>query len=178
MANGLIPITPTSISHTGTSATINANGGVDFTAVTELNLIGVFSADYDNYLILFDATCTNSLNLYYQWLSSTTPATGTDYTMQLMYANVTTLNSSRSTGLTFGRWGSILSNSYPAGQAFHIYGPFLAAPTVTRNVSADSGPRMQEFVSTHSLSTSYDGIRLFPSASDFTGTVRVFGYEE
>ena len=178
MANGLIPITPTSISHTGTSATINANGGVDFTAATELNLIGVFSADYDNYLILFDATCTSNLNLFYHWLSSTTPATGTDYTYQSMYASVGTLSSGRLTGLTYGRWGSILSTTYVSGQAFHIYGPFLAAPTVTRNVSADGGPSMQEFVSTHSLSTSYDGIRVFPSASDFTGTVRVFGYEE
>jgi hypothetical protein len=50
--DGLVIMTPTSIAHAGTSASINADGGVDFTAVTSLSLNGVFTSAHDNYLIV------------------------------------------------------------------------------------------------------------------------------
>ena len=50
-APGMVLLKPTSIAHSGTSASIGANGQVTFTAVTSLSLNGVFSADFDNFLL-------------------------------------------------------------------------------------------------------------------------------
>ena len=52
--NGLHLITPTSIASTGTgnSSSINTNGSVTFSTCATLSLNGVFSADYDNYMIV------------------------------------------------------------------------------------------------------------------------------
>jgi hypothetical protein len=64
--DGLVSMTPSSIAHSGTSASINADGGVDFTAVTELSLNGVFTSDYDNYLIVMRFTDTTAIWLLLQ----------------------------------------------------------------------------------------------------------------
>lgn len=52
--NGLILLKPTTVDKTGGSstATISANGSVEFSACLSLRLNGVFSADYDNYMIV------------------------------------------------------------------------------------------------------------------------------
>ena len=174
--DGLISMTPTSIAHAGTSATINADGGVDFSAVTSLSLNGVFTGDYDNYLIVFEASATANAIPEIRLRASGTDATAANYTWQWLQANGATVDGLRVTSDTEGLLGYVGTN--PNGVHLHVYGPALAQPTAIRtvNVGSRDGARMLDAVTTHSLSTSYDGITFF--SATFTGNVHVFGYEE
>ena len=177
--DGLIVMTPTSIDVTGTSGSINADGGVDFTAVTALSLNGVFTSSYDNYLIVanYDASADNIVT--FRLRASGTDATAGNYTRQWLEADgAATPNgfrSSSTTAMGFGYQGTEWN-----GQAFHVYGPYLAQPTASRgvNVASTSGARLLDYASTHSLSTSYDGFTLLPGSGNITGNITVFGYEE
>lgn len=52
--SGLVPIVPSSITVSSGSATVDNEGKVTFTGVGTLSLDGLFSADYDNYLLYID----------------------------------------------------------------------------------------------------------------------------
>ena len=179
--DGLVTMTPTSIAHSGTSATINADGSVDFSAVTSLSLNGVFTSSFDNYLINVRLNVSTDDNIYIRYRASGTDATATNYTRQYLAVGGTLkvgerITSASVAGITYA---SSASNN---GVAVHVYGPYLAQPTASRSVTTSGylNAFMQDEATTHSLSTSYDGFTIFPAtgALTITGNIAVFGYEE
>lgn len=179
--DGLIIMRPTSIAYAGTTAGINADGGVDFTAVTSLSLNGVFTSAYDNYLIVIAGNGSANNQFFYGRLrASGTDASGSDYARQRLFASSTTVGGSRLTGQDKATIGAYDSEQRD-GSHIHVYGPFLAQPTAFRQTGmhGDAGAVLGDTASTHSLSSSYDGITIFPESPDtLTGNVAVFGYEE
>lgn len=173
----LVSMKPTSISHSGTSASVNNNGGVDFTAVTSLSLNGVFTGDYDNYRVVMQFVDTNQSGFSIRFRASGTDASGANYTYQDLHADGG-VTGSRTTGATQLVTG--VGDQLVTGHTMHIYGPYLAQPTAHRslNTSGANGTALYDFAGTHSLSTSYDGLTVYPNAGSFTGTVHVFGYRE
>lgn len=175
-APGMVLLTPTSITHSGTSASIGANGQVTFTAVTSLSLNGVFSATYDNYVISVRLTSSvGQMTTFRMRAAGTDNSTASSYTRQGIYADSTTVAASR-TSSTFG----YLAPSYGvqrAGFTAHFYGPFLAQPTVTRSISASDylSAYLEDYACTHNQSTSYDGFTLIPEAGNITGALTVMG---
>jgi hypothetical protein len=182
--DGLISMTPTSITHSGTSATINADGGVDFTAVTSLSLNGVFTSDYDNYLIVIrhrGVSGSGNQILVMRMRAAGSDASGSNYVSQELSANSTTVSSSRTASRT-NAYVAHANADLEGGDQIHVYGPALAQPTAFRNVSfygRSNTAAITDFASTHSLSTAYDGFNLAGNdGNGFTGNVHVFGYEE
>jgi hypothetical protein len=179
--DGLVSMKPTSIAHSGTSASINADGGVDFTAVTELSLNGVFTSDYDNYLVVLGYDCSvDTVALQIRLRVSGADATAANYARQYLQASGTSVGALRLTGAT--NW-AVAGGDVENGETIHIYGAFLAQPTAYRHVSTNSYTSGQDReildnAGTHSLSTSYDGFTLFPDTGSITGNIHVFGYEE
>ena len=176
---GLVSMKPTSIAFAGTNAAINANGGVDFTAVTSLSLDGVFTADHDNYVVyITHEAAMSGYNLWYRLRASGTDATATDYVRQNLAAQSTSVSAARNSSVARGNIG--LTSTAQFGDTLHVYGPYLAQPTASRSVTGSGhlGAYISDEACTHSLSTSYDGITIFPDTVDITGTVHVFGYEE
>jgi hypothetical protein len=174
--DGLVSMTPTSIAHSGTSASINADGGVDFTAVTSLSLNGVFTSEIDNYLIVFSASVTANTVAEFRLRAAGSDATAANYTWQWLQAGGSTVDGLRVSSDTEGIFGYFSTSEN--GVHMHVYGPALAQPTAVRgvNVASFSGARLMDTATTHSLSTAYDGITFFTGT--FTGNVHVFGYEE
>jgi len=175
-APGMVLLTDYTITHAGTSATLT-NGQVTFTGVTSLSLNGVFTADFDNYVVSIRgiiATSGGSIDARYR--SSGTDASGSNYARQLMEAANTNVSANRSTGQTSHPFMG-MNNASEQGAYVMIYGPHLAQPTAYRNVGVHSfsGAYMQEYAGTHSLSTSYDGFTLIPSANSITGALQVYG---
>jgi hypothetical protein len=178
--DGLVSMTPTSIAYSGTSAGINADGGVDFSAVTSLSLNGVFTSAYDNYLIVtrFTNTAAGNHNQFRLRASGSDNSTANSYVYQRLEATSTNVAGSRTTSnLTFL---SRESATDPSGILTHIYGPYLAQPTALRTVDASArlGGYITDIACTHNQSTAYDGFTVFPDSGSITGTVHVFGYEE
>jgi hypothetical protein len=177
--DGLVSMAPTSIAYSGTSAGINADGGVDFSAVTSLSLNGVFTSDYDNYLIVVRKVSSVATGVQGRLRLSGTDATATNYTFQLLRADGSAVSGQRFTTQDHVRvfgGGTALRD----GGSLQVYGPALAQPTAFRSTTVDSylNANLDDLAGTHSLSTAYDGISFIPASGDITGNVHVFGYEE
>jgi hypothetical protein len=176
--DGLVSMTPTSIAAGSGTATINADGGVDFSAVTSLSLNGVFTSDYDNYLIVMrHSSGADAASVTFRLRALGTDASAGNYTQQFIYASLTTLAGNRNTSQT--SWRVFYSDDgLRSGNNVHLYGPNLAQPTAYRSigVSGYQDAYIEDLAGTHSLSTAYDGCTFI--SSGITGNVHVFGYEE
>lgn len=177
-APGMVLMKPTSIAHSGTSATLGANGQVTFSAVTSLSLNGCFTADFDNYVVsIRHVANTGNQRLHIRLRASGSDASGTDYTWQALTASSTSVTAARSTSQTEFRLGQS-SVTHRSGSSIFMYGPFLAQPTAARNVdvSGTLDAYIMDAANTHSLSTSYDGFTMLPEGvSEFTGALAVYG---
>ena len=178
--DGLVSMTPTSISYSGTSATINTNGGVDFTAVTSLSLNGVFTSNHDNYLVVIQlqGDVTGAYLQARLRAAGTDNSTASSYVRQRLDANNITIQSDRTTSdLTH-----ILRelSAITSGCDLYVYGPALAQPTAMRSVTVGgrNGGWISDLATSHNQSVSYDGFTIYPTSGNVTGNVHVFGYEE
>jgi hypothetical protein len=170
-------IKPTSIANSGGSASIGTNGQVTFSGVTSVSLNGVFSADFDNYVVSVRAVLASGgtgLSIRYRVAGS--DASGANYTRQNLDAGGTAVTASRNSSETSTRIGFV-SATQRDGTNVYIYGPYLAQPTATRctSVSGSSSAYLYDVASTHSLSTSYDGLTVLTSSSSITGALQVYG---
>lgn len=180
--SGLVTMTPTSIDHVGTSASINANGGVDFEGVTSLSLNGVFKGGddgFDNYVVMLSGTVSaGGAYVAHRYLSQGLPALGSDYTYEYLEAeggNVTSVRTSKDHARFAGFNAPLIQ-----GVTLNLYGPSLGSPTAWRSVTHNSygSAAISDYAGTHSLSESYDGLTIFPASSTITGNVIVMGYAE
>ena len=177
--NGLVVMTPSSIAYSGTSASINADGSVDFSAVTSLSLNGVFTSSYDNYMVTIRLNSSASTDTLARLrIGGTDNSTASSYVYQSMNADGTTVNAARSTQ-TYWAWGRSQAVQR-TGQTIYLFGPNLSQPTAMRQVSANdaSSARIYDTSGTHNQSTAYDGFTIYPNSGNFTGLVTVFGFNQ
>jgi hypothetical protein len=175
-APGMVLMNPTSIAYSGTSATLGANGQVTFSAVTSLSLNGVFTADFDNYVISISSTvATGDVGLRMRLRLSGTDAT-TNYVRQYLSVDGSSINAGRETSQSEAGLGAVRT-SFTNGQTVMIYGSSLAQATAFRSIDVDgiSSAYIQEWAGTHSTATAYDGVTLFPTSSNITGALQVYG---
>lgn len=170
-------ITPTSIVVAGGTASVGQFGKVSFSAATSLSLNGVFSSTYDNYMVVGRYVGTANLpSVMYRLRVSGSDATGANYANQYLYATSTSVTAARASSQTAGQAG-IVDDEQRSGDVMYFFGPYLAQPTAHRHVSVagHSGGTIFDDATTHSLSTSYDGITFYPSSGSFSGEIAVYG---
>jgi hypothetical protein len=173
--NGLILLTPTSIVTSG-SSTITANGSVSVVNDQYLTLNGVFSADYDNYMLVIQMKSDNLVGYIGCRLASGGTWAGTDYTQQYLETDNTTVFGYRATSYNSIDSGYI-QNALTSGSITWLYGPYLAQPTAARSTWASTrdSARTTDVATTHSLSTSYDGLGFYNGVTTFSGRIAVYG---
>lgn len=182
IGDGLVTMTPASITFTGTSAVVNSVGGVDFVALTNLSLNGIFTSDYENYLIVIRAKANAGQEEFGARLrvAGVDASGASDYARQRFYVGGAdfTLATERTTDSSFEF--CIIDNQGMSGAHVHLYGPYLAQETAMRSigVNGEAGGYITDYAGVHSLTTSYDGLTLTPTGNNFTGNLHVFGYEE
>lgn len=176
---GMVLLTPTSVDITGggsETATIGANGSVEFSACATLSLNGVFSADYDNYMVGIRSSSSTTATYFRLRSSGTDESSASNYyTSQYLIVSSTSVLGGRSSQ-NYARIGAN-GGTLKSGDNVNIYGPYLAQPTAWRNtnVSASSGGYIEDWANTHSQSLSYDGFTFYPSSGTFDGLVSVYG---
>lgn len=181
--NGLILLTPTSVTAagSGSSATINANGSVSFSTANSISLNGVFSADYDNYRIVVRHTASggNGTLKFRMRASGTDNTTASSYTTQYLYASTTSVSGFRQATSQgeLNRYGNV-----ETGFIVDFYGPYLAQPTALRSVTVSldntiDTPVIYDCAATHNQSTAYDGFSFYTGTTlaTLTGRVAVYG---
>lgn len=177
--DGYEMMVPTSIASTGSgnSSSISTNGSVSFSSCATLELRGVFTSSYDNYLMVMRYTSTvGGTTISIQLMSGTTPAAGaTDYVYQYAYASSSSVSGARTTQSS---WSIVGVGTGMNGATVSMFGPYLAQPTVVRALSSrdNLGAELFDNAATHALSTSYDGLKLTTGASGLaTGLVAIYG---
>ena len=180
--NGLYLIKPTSIVSTGTgnSSSINTNGSVTFSTCATLSLNGVFSADYDNYMIVMRHVSNLGGN-YIMYLrmraSGTDNSTASSYVQQQLGANAGTVSGSRTTS---NQARILISDSNArSGTTMWFYGPYLSQPTAVRSISVGGylSANFEDDAVTHNQSVAYDGFTLIQESASatYSGLLGVYG---
>ena len=143
----------------------------------------MFSATYDNYLILRNNVVgSTGGSLGIRLRASGSDASGSNYNRQNVTIITTTTTPSLSSSQT--SWGRVLgdytdSTDYTDGQ-LRICNPFSAKPTsIMSDIQIDnSSPYIYLHSGNHSLSTSYDGFTVIASSGNITGSISVYGYNK
>jgi len=178
---GLVLINPTSIANSGGSASASG-GAVTFSAVNSVSLNGVFSSTYENYRVVYSVSASSAAAYIQGRLrASGTDATGSDYSWQEWYGDGTTVAAARTTSTTFFRVGYNHNSSNGSNGTFDFFNPFAAAYTRVIGVYSYLNGTSTSLVGisnvgNQTLTTSYDGLTLYPGSGTMTGTVRVYGY--
>jgi hypothetical protein len=171
---GLKLIVPTSVAGSGVS--VSASGKVTFTAATTMNINGCFTSTYDNYLIVMRSTASTYVDIRMRLRVGGTDATGVNYAYQLLQADSTSVSAARNAANDFLRIADG-SSTQRDGTHIYMYGPALAQPTAARSVYVLGylNAALGAHAGTHSLSTAYDGMTLYPSSGNFTGALTIYG---
>jgi hypothetical protein len=156
---------------------------VSFTAATAaspVDLIGCFTSDYLNYLVKINLTAaTANVEISAQMLSGTTPASGGNYRLAGTGATGAAVASDD---------GALARTTIPVtfstangtvGAELLLYQPQTAVRTnFFCDFFYDDGGTLiyRRYGGQHNLANSYDGLRIFSSSGNITGTATVYGY--
>jgi hypothetical protein len=145
------------------------------------NLTSIFSATYDDYLLVVSgASSTSAVVDTFQMLNGTTPATGADYN----YSRWSSSGPTAPTAATNQTSGYLITTgTTPQNYTINISNPFLAAKTQLNafgQYGANTDVAYIEMLSTtHKLTTSYNGISFIATGTTWTaGKVTVYGYRK
>jgi hypothetical protein len=155
-----------------------------FSAVASQSVNDVFSATYNNYLILFNNLTMSSDG----WMNmrmrvSGADETGANYRYQELSASSSTVAGARATGQT--AWANInyaqTGNQNP--NTLTIFNPFATSPTsIVSNQAPVSNGNIEVFAKSFGLNTntSYTGFSFYPASAGptLTGSVSVYGYNK
>lgn len=175
---GLVPVAPSAVS--GTGATASPNGIISFTGSTSVSVDGIFSTDFDNYLVLIDVSSASAASQIFARLRyASADDSAANYNTQFLYANGATTTAAQFKGanswqLTAG------GTSVGHGIEARLYGP--AQPRLTKGIadSIDYDVSDVTIASRIVLGTknaaAANGLTFFANTGTITGTAQVFAY--
>lgn len=177
VGDGLVPITPSSVTYTGTSASIRSAGIVDYSAVTALTLNGIFSTDYLTYVLTFVDSLGTAGYRQVNLTSGGSADTTANYDYQRAIFNGSAVGS-RSTNqnelyaLRCGSFDDSISTLY-------VFRPADTTATQFRcvNQTLESSVQLREDAAGHTVSSAFDGLYLYNSTG-MSGVVTIYGFEE
>lgn len=140
-----------------------------------VNIDNCFSSTYQNYIIYTNVSGTAGTDLKFQLRASGTSAT-TNYTTQALQANGTTVSGSRAT--VDPNWiGGATRTSGRTFNILNVSNPFAAAETSYYSQTQDpaSNALIDIRSGNNTNATSYDGISIYVSSGNMTGSIRVYG---
>jgi hypothetical protein len=146
-----------------------------FSAVSAVNLTAnIFSATYDNYIVLVNATFgAASGTLQARMRASGTDNTSNEYIRQFMRGTSTSVATNTDTG-TFFNIGDLV-NTYRNIFKIELNQPAAAVVTTGHVIGSRSG-YVNLTTLTHNVATAFDSITIYPDTSTITGKIQVFGY--
>jgi len=148
----------------------------DFSTVSGIQINNCFTSLYDQYLLTFSGTATNDISFQIRLRAGGVDST-TGYKWQRLFANNTTVTASQDLAATVGNIGGAISGANTACSA-RICDPARAVATTIIGDGADFRPRLDWYLTSHTVATAYDGFNLYPNAGTISGSVYVYGYRK
>jgi hypothetical protein len=157
-----------------TNGTVSTTGKVTFSAVSSISVNDVFSATYDNYLVLYVGTKSTGTTMNLRYRVSGADDSTSNYERQNLTANSTTISGQRALSANV----HLLTNENESRDALELlfYKPFLTENTMVL-AKQTAGTSSTTSGGNHGGSTSFTGFTLYPSSGTITGTIRVYGYK-
>lgn len=169
-------IAPSSVAGTGVS--VSNIGSILISAASSASINGVFTSQYDNYLLLADLTFSVSSLLKVNLRAGGSDSTAANYNYQAVQGSGTAAGAGAATGQT-----AFFFSNTPGGQVdceVKLYGPAIA--TATRYSSefyglAGGAQNVGVIGGSNGLTSVFDGLTLAPSGGGtMTGNVRIYGF--
>jgi hypothetical protein len=147
-----------------------------FSAVSSQSVNDVFSATYENYMLVLNVLSSAADNIIRLRLrASGTDASGSDYNSQALVVFSTTVSGSRITSAS--SLDIFRQDTSWNGATSFIHKPNLATATQfnTSNAWSLEGARIGLYTGSHSLTNAYTGYTLLPASGTITGTISTYG---
>lgn len=173
----LTGIVPTSV----LGGTVSANGQITFTNASSVSVRGAFTTDYDNYRFVWNSTTRSAAQSTQFRLS----AAGADITTAT-YAWLRGQDQGTSRSITSGTASTAMPLDSPIAVAqtsdgyVDIFGPALPGGTSLLGLAvvydATNGATQVQVSARNTTNGAVDGFTIFPTTGTFTGTLRIYGY--
>jgi len=143
--------------------------------VSSVTVTGAFSADYDNYRIIYSGGVSSAAVTN---LALKLGASATGYYSSTFYAAVGSATVSNAGVNNGGSWTyGGLATTTSTSMDFDLMNPFLAKTTVFANGTYTDTTTFGTTNGVHSVATSYADFTVTPGSGTLTGgTIRVYGY--
>jgi hypothetical protein len=178
LTSGMNPVIPTSA--TGTGVSLGASGKVTMTATPAVTVNGCFISTYENYLLLINIPTGGAGNHILQLAAGGTLTSAANYDTQVFSSSSASVTAGTSLAAT--SWSAMGAAAAIHDSNWYLYRPQLAVATVgDMSVLSTPNPMTTSAVFSkkgflHRLGTSYDGFVLTTSSGTFSGSIRVYGY--
>lgn len=151
-----------------------------FSAASTVSVNNCFTSTYVNYRVLVSFATTAADQAVYLKMRASSVDSSTGYYSSSNYITQGTAfaNWSNATNATQLYTGTTRTNGTPT-HIYDIQNPQLTQATALHMTVNDFyGTTMLGTImwANHSVATAYDGFTLYPAASTFSGTVRIYGY--
>jgi len=145
------------------------------TGVSSVTVTGAFSADYDNYRIIYTGgTQSAGVNID---LTIGGSSTGYYSALQFQASNSGTVSAAGQTNASLWQWVGGATAGQATHASFDLFGPFLSAYTKLRNGQYQNDNNFGTVNGEHRVASSYTSFTLLPASGTLTGgTIRVYGY--
>jgi hypothetical protein len=171
---GLVDITPSTISVSGGSGSVSTTGAVSFTSASAISFNNVFSATYQNYKVIGNFTATTGNSNSCRLRVSDTDNTASSYVRQVVAADSASLVASTLTTTFFdGFW---MGSTHPSCLEASFYSPFESIRTNVLTRSTQEGTTYKQIGASHNVASSFTGFTLIAASGTFSGTVRIYGF--
>ena len=152
-----------------------------FTAAASVGASGVFTSDFDDYLLVVRATTSSTGSGGFQLTLAGTPASSL-YSRQILTTNDTTVTAVRETAqANFLGVPQTTNGAFAGYNMLYINKPALAVPTVLNMTAISSSGnfttiRLFSFAGMHETATAYDGWSInMPGGQTTTGDYVLYG---
>ena len=156
-----------------------------FSAVSSQSFNDVFSATYDNYVLLMDFVSSANATISFRYRVSGSDDTAANYAYHVQFSNTgaTTYSANNANAATAFVLTSSEGTDSEKSVNVTTFGPFLSERTLMtglQNMSSASGaaPYYGGILQTaFTATTSFTGFSIFPGSGTITGKVRVYGVQ-
>jgi hypothetical protein len=176
--SGLVPLVPLSVSVSSGSASFSENGLVTFTSARDINLAGIFTSLYRNYLFVLNGIPSGTSEIGAWFTNSGTNISSGWYgaTWFVAFAGNSGTNGLRNNGN--GGWiGNSQNSTYAINSVADIY--IEQSPARAQyHFSSHSRAYGANYNGGYGVDGACDGFRVSPLSAGvtMTGTIRVYGY--
>ena len=144
-----------------------------FTATSEAVMASVFSADYDNYLVLLSGVGSTDNYIRVRLRVGASDNTTSNYHLQMVSGAASTASGSQQTSQT--SWNNLINSSTRTAGTLNIMNPFLSSNTYATFNGGGNGLTSATSCDFRAT-TSFDGINFIRVTGTFTGTISIYGY--